>query len=78
VLVEETTAPFDVHLNSINVADVRTLRPVRFLDRLRADKLNNNALKRRDIEDESHTMWKHNSNHVSRGLIGTWVRGVLS
>jgi len=49
VLVEETTALFDVHPNSMNVADVRTLRPVRLLDRLRADKLNNHAVKRRRV-----------------------------
>jgi hypothetical protein len=78
VLVEETTAPLDVHSNSINVADVRTLRPVRFLNGLRADKLNGHAVKRRESEDESHTTWKHNTAHVNMGHKGTWVRGVLS
>ena len=77
VLVEETTASFDVDLNIINVADVRTLRLVRLLGRLRADKLNGRAVKRRESENESHTTWKHNSDHVNMGHVGQWVRGVL-
>jgi hypothetical protein len=77
VLVEETTDSCDVHPNIINVAAVRTLRPVRLLDRLRADKLNGRAVKRRESENESHTTWKHNSNHVNMGHVAQWVRGVL-